>query len=55
MPSWWYRLRDIVWVAVGAFTLAVATLVVALIGAPLETVVGLGATAIALAILAQRS
>lgn len=55
MPSWWYRLRDIVWVAVIAFTLAVGTIVLALLGAPLETVAGIGASAIALAILAQRS
>jgi hypothetical protein len=55
MPSWLYRLRDIVWVAVGAFALALATIVVSLLGANLETVVALGASAIALAVLSQRS
>lgn len=55
MPSWWYRLRDVVWVSVIAFTLAVGTVVIALLGADLETVLALGASSIALAVLAQRS
>lgn len=55
MPNWWYRLREVVWVAVFAFALAVGTLILAILGANLETVAGLGAASIALAILAQRS
>ena len=55
MPSWVYRLRDIVWVAVGSFTLALATILVALLGGTLETIVALGSSAIALAVLSQRS
>lgn len=55
MPSWWYRLRDIVWVAVVALALAVGTIVLALLGANIETVVAVGASAITLAVLSQRS
>jgi hypothetical protein len=55
MPKWWYRLREVVWVAVVSFALAVGSVVIALLGASLETVLALGASSIALAVLAQRS
>lgn len=56
MPSWFYRLRDVVWIAVFAFALALATLVVAIFFPPnLTLVCGLGLSACAVALLAQRT
>jgi hypothetical protein len=55
VPSWFYRLRDVVWIAVFAFLLAVATPIVAfLLPDALTLVVGLGLSAITIALLAQR-
>lgn len=55
MPSWFYRLRDVVWIAVFAFALAVATPIVALFSPDsLTLVIGLGLSACAVALLAQR-